>query len=255
MRFSSIGSGSRGNGTLIERHHTCLLVDCGFSVKQTALRLAQLEKEPQAITAIIVTHEHGDHIGGVAALARRYQIPVWATHGTAMQFTAGELPELNIFSSHERFEIGDVEISPFPVPHDAREPSQFVFSDGAHRLGLLTDVGSTTPHIETSLRGCDALLLESNYDADMLADSEYPASLKARISGSRGHLSNHQTAELLGRIDCSRLQHFVAAHLSEQNNEPEIVREVLAAALDCEPTWISIADQESGLGWRQLVGC
>jgi len=252
MRFSSLGSGSRGNGTLIERHNTCLLVDCGFSVKQTAQRLARLEKAPEAITAILVTHEHGDHIGGVAALARRYQIPVWATHGSAMHFTAAELLELNIISSHERFEIGDLEISPFPVPHDAREPSQFVFSDGNHRLGLLTDVGSTTPHIEASLSGCDALLLESNYDVNMLAESEYPASLKARISGQRGHLSNHQTAALLGRIDCSRLQHFAAAHLSEQNNSPEIVRDTLAAALDCEPEWIAIAEQESGLGWRQL---
>ncbi len=252
MRFSSIGSGSRGNGTLIEKHDTSLLVDCGFSAKQAVQRLARLEKEAEAITAIIVTHEHGDHIGGVAALARRYQIPVWASHGTAMQFTVGELPELNIFSCHERFEIGDVEISPFPVPHDAREPSQFVFSDGNHRFGLLTDVGSTTRHIEASLSGCDALLLESNYDADMLAGSEYPASLKARISGPRGHLSNDQTAQLLARIDCSRLQHFAAAHLSEQNNAPELVRETLATALDCTSDWVAIADQECGLGWRQL---
>ncbi len=252
MRFASIGSGSRGNGTLIEKNKTCLLVDCGFSVKQAVKRFARHEQAPEAITAIIVTHEHGDHIGGVAKLARRYKIPVWATHGSAMHFTSGEIPELNIFSSHERFEIGDVEISPFPVPHDAREPSQFVFSDGDHRFGLLTDVGSTTPHIEASLSGCDALLLESNYDAEMLADCEYPASLKARISGPRGHLSNEQTAALLARIDCSRLQHFAAAHLSEQNNAPEIVRETLANALDCEPEWIAIADQDEGLGWRQL---
>ncbi|MCF6325276.1 MAG: MBL fold metallo-hydrolase [Gammaproteobacteria bacterium] len=252
MRFSSIGSGSRGNGTLVVRHNTALLIDCGFSVKQALPRLARLKQDPESITAIVVTHEHGDHINGVAVMARRYQIPVWASHGTAMQFVAGELPALNIFSSHERFEIGDLEISPFPVPHDAREPSQFVFSDGAHSLGLLTDVGSTTPHIENSLSGCDALLLESNYDVDMLAQSEYPASLKARISGPRGHLSNQQTAALLRQLDCSRLQHFAAAHLSEQNNSPEIVRETLAAALDCGAEWIGIADQENGLAWRQL---
>ncbi len=252
MRFSSIGSGSRGNGTLIEKHNTCLLVDCGFSVKQTVRRMARLAQSPEAISAIVVTHEHGDHINGVAVMARRYQIPVWATHGTAMQFLPGELPELNIFSSHECFAIGDLEISPFPVPHDAREPSQFVFSDGVHSLGLLTDVGSTTPHIEASLSGCEALLLESNYDVDMLAQSEYPVSLKARISGTRGHFSNHQAASLLRQLDCSRLQHFAAAHLSEQNNSPEIVREALAAALDCGSEWIAIADQESGLDWRQL---
>ena len=252
MRFSSIGSGSRGNGTLVAHHNTTLLIDCGFSVKQTVPRLARLQQDPESISAIVVTHEHGDHINGVAVMARRYQIPVWATHGTAMQFVADELPVLNIFSSHERFEIGDLEISPFPVPHDAREPSQFVFPDGLHSLGLLTDVGSTTPHIEASLSGCDALLLESNYDVDMLAQSEYPAALKARITSTRGHFSNHQAASLLRQLDCSRLQHFVAAHLSEQNNSPEIVREALAAALDCAPEWVAIADQKNGLDWRQL---
>ncbi len=253
MRFSSLGSGSRGNGTLIEQHNTSLLVDCGFSVKQTLLRLARLETTPEAVTAILVTHEHGDHIGGVAALARRYQIPVWATHGSAMQFDEDELPALNIFSCHDSFEIDDLEIFPFPVPHDAREPSQFIFSDGVHRLGLLTDLGSTTPHIERSLSGCDALLLESNYDAEMLANSDYPASLKARISSVRGHLSNGQTAALLAKIDCSRLQHFAAAHLSEQNNSAAVVRQSLAAALGCEPEWVAIADQKRGLGWRQLA--
>lgn len=253
MRFSSIGSGSRGNGTLIEKENTCLLVDCGFSVKQTVQRLARLEKEPQAITAILVTHEHGDHIGGVAALARRFQIPVWATHGSAMQFVANELPALKIFSSHDSFEIDDIEVCPFPVPHDAREPCQFVFSDGDHRLALLTDVGTTTRHIEASLSGCNALLLESNYDCDMLAASDYPASLKARVNGPRGHLSNRQAAALLGRIDCSRLQHFVAAHLSERNNAATLVQQTLADALSCEPDWVAIADQSNGLGWRQLV--
>ncbi len=252
MRFSSIGSGSRGNGTLIEKGDTCLLVDCGFSVKQTVQRLARLGIAPQMISAILVTHEHGDHISGVAALARRFQIPVWATHGSAMSFSGGALPALNICSSHERFAIGDLEVTPFPVPHDAREPSQFLFSDGDHQLGVLTDTGSITPHIEALLSGCDALMLESNYDADMLTKSDYPASLKARISGQRGHLDNHQAASLLARIDCTRLQHLVAAHLSEQNNSAEIVRETLAVALDCETAWVSIADQDHGLAWRQL---
>lgn len=253
MRFSSIGSGSRGNGTLIEHNGTSLLIDCGFSVKQANRRLARLKKAPEEISAIVVTHEHGDHIGGVAALARRYRIPVWATHGSAMHFNGAALPQLNIFSSHDAFEIGDIEVTPFPVPHDAREPCQFVFSDGHHRLGVLTDLGSTTPHIETTLSGCDALLLESNYDCDMLADSDYPVSLKARISGLRGHLSNRQAAALLRQLDLSRLQHFVAAHLSEQNNVPDLVRVVLAAALGCEEEWISIAGQGDGLGWRELV--
>jgi phosphoribosyl 1,2-cyclic phosphodiesterase len=127
-----------------------------------------------------------------------------------------------------------------------------VFGDGQHRVGLLTDVGSITPHIEAVLSGCDALLLECNYDAGMLAAGPYPASLKQRVASRYGHLDNEQAAELLRRIDTSRLQHLVGMHLSENNNSPEVARAALGAALGCDRGWVGLADQQLGFDWREL---
>jgi phosphoribosyl 1,2-cyclic phosphodiesterase len=151
------------------------------------------------------------------------------------------------------FAIGDLEVHPYPVPHDAREPSQFVFSDGDLRLGLLTDTGDSTPHIERMLCGLDGLILECNHDLDLLMNGAYPPTLKRRISGRYGHLDNATAARILGGIDCSRLQHFIAAHLSAQNNTPELARSAASSALGCEPSWIGIASQSEGLPWRELT--
>jgi phosphoribosyl 1,2-cyclic phosphodiesterase len=138
------------------------------------------------------------------------------------------------------------------VPHDACEPSQFVFSDGDKRLGILTDVGCWTAHIEAQLSTCDALILESNHDVAMLAQGPYPSFLKQRVGGPQGHLSNDQAAQLLKRLDNSKLQHIVAAHLSEPNNTPALAREALSQALGCEPDWISVANQADGVSWREI---
>ncbi|WJW76206.1 MBL fold metallo-hydrolase [Thiohalobacter sp. IOR34] len=253
MRFASLGSGSRGNATLIEAGDTCLLVDCGFSVAETRRRLERLGSGLDRLSAILVTHEHGDHLRGVAPLARRLGIPLWMTDGTAAVARDTEVPVLRRFNSHRPFTIGDIRIEPFPVPHDAREPCQFVFGDGACRLGLLTDTGSATDHIVRSLAGCDALILECNHDERMLAEGPYPPLLKQRVSGRYGHLSNAQAADLLGRLDAGRLQHLIAAHLSEKNNRPALAVEALAGTLDCEAGWIQVADQDQGFGWRDLV--
>jgi phosphoribosyl 1,2-cyclic phosphodiesterase len=139
------------------------------------------------------------------------------------------------------------------VPHDAREPVQFVCSDGRWRLGVLTDLGVSTAHVEASLSGCDALVLECNHDLEMLADGDYPESLKRRIASKVGHLDNGAAAGLLGRIDTSRLKHLIAAHLSQQNNRPELARAALAASLHCDVDWIGVADQQLGFGWREFV--
>ena len=253
MRFASLGSGSRGNGTLIEVNGTLVLLDCGFTIAQVEQRMAHLNKTPDDLSAIVVTHEHGDHIKGVGPLARRYNIPVWMTPGTARHERLGKLPELQLFNSHEVFAVDDLELTPFPVPHDAREPAQFVFSDGQRRLGVLTDVGCWTPHIEEQLSGCDALILECNHDSDLLQEGSYPPSLKQRVGGRHGHLSNAQAAELLGRLDCSKLQHLVAAHLSEENNQPQLAQRSLAEAVSCEWDWVEVADQNEGLDWRSLA--
>ena len=157
------------------------------------------------------------------------------------------------FDSHDRFAVGAIEIRPFPVPHDAREPVQFVCTDGHWRLGVLTDLGISTAYVESSLSGCDALVLECNHDLDMLANGDYPYPLKQRIAGKFGHLDNGAAAGLLARIDTSRLKHLIAAHLSQHNNRPELARDALAASLGCDADWIGIADQQLGFAWREFT--
>jgi len=252
LRFASLGSGSRGNATLIEKHRTCLLIDCGFSMTQIIRRLERLDKTMDDLSAILITHEHTDHISGASALAKKYNIPLWMTHGTASKAGLLAHEQIQLFHGHGNFEINDIAIEPYPVPHDAREPAQFVFSDGEHTLGLLTDVGSITPHIIRTLAHCDALIIEANHDSAMLNNGPYPYSLKERVGGHLGHLSNQQAGALLSQIDTAQLQHIVAAHLSGENNTQELARSTLSEALHCDPDWIAIAEQQQGLDWRAL---
>jgi len=253
MRFASLGSGSRGNATLVSQGKTTLLVDCGFSARETEKRLQRIAFDVHDLTAIIVTHEHADHINGVRVLARKYNLPVYTTVGTAACLAEDVRQLVNEFSCHESFSINDIEIQPFPVPHDAREPSQFVFTNGKFRLGLLTDVGISTPVIEENLTLCDALLLEANHDMAMLDSGDYPDHLKYRVSGRLGHLNNVQSSRILEKIDTSCLQHIVAMHLSEKNNSPNIVAPLFAEALNCDQSWIGLAEQETGFDWRELI--
>lgn len=248
-----LGSGSKGNATLVESGGTRVLLDCGFNLRETEARLARLGLEAGAIDAIVVTHEHGDHLGGVARLARRHGIPVWMTAGTWSAWGDPEVPQLHRFSPHQRFSIGALEIEPYPVPHDAREPCQYVFSAGGLRLGVLSDAGAVTPFMRATLDACDALLLECNHDRDMLIHGVYPASLKARVGGGRGHLSNRQSAELVGALDCTRLQHLILTHLSESNNTPQLARDAICEALGRDEPWLVCADQDAGLGWREVA--
>jgi len=244
MRFASLGSGSGGNCSLIEAGETRVLLDSGFAAKEVEARLKQLGVEPDTVQAILVTHEHHDHTKGVGAYARRYKLPVWMTAGTHRQNRCGELPQVEVFNCHNGgFTIGELTVEPFPVPHDAVEPAQFVFSSNGSRLGMLTDIGFYTPHIVETLKGCDALFLECNHDPDMLANGPYPPSLQARVAGRLGHLSNAQAAEFLQQLDHDRLQHIVAAHLSERNNRPELVREAMASVSTAIEQRLSIAGQ------------
>lgn len=255
IRFASLGSGSRGNSLIVDAGDTKLLVDCGFSIRSMVSRLARLGVEPEELTAILVTHEHSDHVAGVSRFSRRFGIPVHMTHGTHAAVSDDDaLFGCCRINGHSSFHIGSLAITPFPVPHDASEPVQFVFSDGASRLGVLTDCGRLTPHVASMLGGCHALVLECNHDAELLAASDYPAMLKRRISSDFGHLDNAQAASLLQQIDTSMLQHVVAAHLSEQNNRPELAMRALALGLECEERWIGVASQDGGTGWREIRG-
>jgi phosphoribosyl 1,2-cyclic phosphodiesterase len=253
MRFAVLGSGSEGNALVVQVGQTRVLLDCGFSLSETVARLARLGLQPEQLHGILVTHEHGDHISGVARLARKFNIPVWLTHGT-LRTQSPAYAELSIteISTYQAFVIGEVQVQPYPVPHDAAEPVQYVFSDGVRRLGVLTDTGCVTPHIEAVLNGCHALVLECNHDAEMLANGTYPHHLKLRVGGRYGHLNNADAAALLGRLDVSQLQHIVAAHLSSKNNKPNLAVDALSGALGCAWDHIAVATQDQGLDWREI---
>jgi len=257
MRFASLGSGSAGNALVVEVGRSRVMLDCGFSIKETSLRLARLNLVPDDLTGIVITHEHDDHAGGAFKFAAKHQIPVWLTYGT-LKMAARYLPsqhdlELNVVDSHCAFSIADINIQPFPVPHDAREPIQCTFSDGDNTLGVLTDVGRITPYIEEKLSGCKALVLECNHDARLLQAGPYSWTLKQRVGGDLGHLENSISAELLAKLDNRQLQHILAAHLSAKNNTPELAKSALAKALDCEVDWIGVADQLQGFDWRAIL--
>lgn len=253
LRFTSLGSGSSGNALVVESGATRLMVDCGFSLAETTARLARAGLAPGDLAGICVTHEHSDHLGGVARFAKRHAIPVYLTRGTAQS-----LPEdfpavlVRLIDSHATFTVDALAVEPFPVPHDAREPVQYVFSDGDVRLGVLTDLGTITAHVQEKLTRCEALVLEANHDLDLLMGGPYPYSLKQRVGGRFGHLSNCTAASLLRALDCSRLRHLVAAHLSAQNNTPALAVAALAAALGCEETWVGVATQAQGSAWRDV---
>ncbi len=253
MRFASLGSGSRGNATLIESGTTRLLLDCGFAARETERRLGLLGVAPESLSAILVTHEHQDHIKGVGPLARRHGLPVWISHGTYRQGRCGDLPDLQLIHSHQPpFRIGAITVQPYPVPHDAREPVQFVFSGDEARLGVLTDSGSITPHIQQMLDGCHALLLEFNHDLEMLNSGPYPLSLQRRVGGRLGHLNNEQATALLADLDHARLRRLVVAHVSEQNNHPERVRNSILSRLPQLASRLTLTCQSEVSPWFEV---
>jgi phosphoribosyl 1,2-cyclic phosphodiesterase len=258
MRFCSLGSGSSGNATLIEardgQRATRLLVDCGFTLRELERRLARHGLTPLDLDAAFVTHEHGDHLGCAFALMRRHATPVWASEGT-WRIACGRaaLPaRSHIARDGEAIAVGALEITPFAVPHDAAEPLQLTVSDGVSRLGVLTDLGHGPTAVVARLARCDALLLECNHDEQMLADGPYPYLLKRRVAGAHGHLANHQAAAILGQCMHPALRHVVAAHLSLQNNRPELAAATIAEVLGCAAQDVVVAHATAGSRWLDL---
>lgn len=251
MQFASLGSGSKGNATLVRAGATLVMVDCGFSARETARRMAQLGVEPGDLDAILVTHEHSDHASGVATLSRRFALPVYLTHGTCLSGRLDGSHSLQQFNCGDRFTIGELAVTTIAVPHDAAEPCQFRFEYAGRHLGVLTDLGSVTPHVVDSYRGCHGLLLEFNHDYDMLMTGEYPEHLKRRVGGNWGHLNNEQSAELLGQLDHKDLRHVVAAHISEKNNSLEHTARALEDALGSLERVI-FAAQGEGFTWLDV---
>ena len=248
MQFASLGSGSKGNATLVRAGGTLVVVDCGFSLRETRRRLARLEVEPDQIDAILVTHEHTDHSSGVAALSRDYRIPVYLTHGTAGTGRCDGCHELRPFNCEDSFSIGEITVNAVAVPHDAAEPCQYRLSWGKRSLGILTDLGSITPHVVKNFQDCHSLVLEFNHDLPMLQDGPYPPHLKRRVGGDWGHLNNGQAVDLLRQIDSKRLHHLVVAHISEQNNSRELAEDALRAVFESLDR-VTFAGQGEGFKW------
>ncbi len=257
MRFCSLGSGSGGNATVVETsagaRTSRVLIDCGFSARELESRLGRAGLQTDDLDAVFITHEHGDHVGCALAVARRHRLPLWMSRGTWRAIGEPEADGLLQFARDgQAISVGDLQLKPYTVAHDAQEPLQLRVSNGERHLGVLTDVGSITPHLLANLQGCDALLLECNHDRGMLEQSRYPASLKARIGGRYGHLSNDTAAEILAACMHSGLRHLVAAHLSEQNNRPDLARAALAGACGGALQDIVVADPLRGFGWLGL---
>lgn len=264
LRFTNLASGSAGNATLVEAHdgthHTRLLIDCGLGWRQLQQRLAALSLSPDALDALFITHEHGDHLGCALTLHARCRTPLYTSAGTlhaiqAQRATRADAPplhpaHLHIARDSQPLPIKGLQLHPFTVPHDAREPLQLRCTDGKRSLGILTDLGHTTAHVLRQLQGSHALLLESNHDPQLLAASRYPPFLQRRIAGPHGHLSNAQAAQTLAALHHSQLHTIVAAHLSESNNHPPLARQTLADAIGCNPQDILLALRD-GLaeGW------
>jgi phosphoribosyl 1,2-cyclic phosphodiesterase len=257
LRFCSLSSGSAGNATLVEAsdgHHTTrLLIDCGLPLRELDMRLAKIGLSASDLDAVFVTHEHSDHIGNARALVLRERLPCWMSSGTWHAVNDPDFEGLlQIARDEQPIELQTLCVQPFTVPHDAREPLQLSCTDGQVKLGILTDLGQGTNHVHQALAQCHALLLECNHDTELLKLSKYPPFLRQRIAGPQGHLSNGAAAEILSFVKHPGLKHVVAAHLSAQNNRPDLAQAALAEVLGCQPKDICVADQALGSPWMRV---
>jgi phosphoribosyl 1,2-cyclic phosphodiesterase len=245
VSLTVLASGSRGNSSLVCSARTRVLVDAGISCRETFKRLKAVGEDPHRLSAIVITHEHADHVAGLAVLARKLKVPIFMTglthHAWARseRDSTGELPELpqlEIFNSGHSFHIGDIAVTPFTIPHDAADPVGFTFRAEGAKLAVATDLGYLPPNVRDHLRGCDVLVMESNHDLEMLRVGPYPWSVKQRVMSRVGHLSNHALADFFRDDYDGSASYIVLAHLSEQNNHPELARRAAVAALAARQT-------------------
>ena len=248
--LASLGSGSKGNATLVCFHDTLLLIDCGFTAKQAEARLARVGVRGGDLSAILVTHEHADHAQGVAALAHKFAVPIYASHGTMAAPQHALFGEA--FDGDVPFDIGDVRVNPVRVPHDAREPTQFVMTGHGAQIGVLSDLGCVTPHVTRQFSGCDLLMLEANHDVGLLDQGRYPPALKRRIRSDLGHLSNVQAASLLAAVAHPELA-VVIGHVSEENNASSAI-DAAFDELRHQVARFEVATQAHGQPWVVLEG-
>lgn len=253
LQIASLGSGSAGNSCLVRSAATVLLVDCGFTLKETRLRLGSLGVAPDEIDAILVTHEHGDHLKGAGPLSRKHGLPVFLTHGTFHNARDRRFADVRLFHAHEPFMIGDIAVDPFPTPHDAAESCQFVFEAGGSRFATVTDLGAATPHVRAKLSGINGLIVECNYDIDMLRDGPYPARLQARIRSDYGHLGNVQAGEMLAALDHDALSCILLGHLSERNNSDAVALATVLSHLTGGHERVAVLPQHCSSRWYEVA--
>ena len=228
-----LASSSSGNSTFIRTDRTCILVDAGLSKRDILARLAAVGEAPENLNAILITHEHSDHVSGLVTLAKQLNVPIFITRLTAPAIPWGEYaPNLDCFQAGMTFSVGDIEVDSFTIPHDAIDPVGFCFRAQGIKIGIVTDLGYLTDSIKFHLRGTDLLVLESNHDLEMLKVGPYPWSVKQRVMGRKGHLSNEVVSDFIQSDLDSSISTLVLGHLSEHNNHPEIVRNMAGRALD-----------------------
>jgi len=248
LSVSVLASGSRGNATYISDDRTAILIDAGLSGVEIQRRMARKGLDPNNLDAILVSHEHADHIHGVGVLSRRFGLRVYINDGTrqASGSALGKLTGICPFSCGHAFAIGSLAIHPFSISHDAEDPAGFSISCNGAKVGVATDLGIATGVVKTHLKACDILILEANHDPQMLIDGPYPWPLKQRIRGRSGHLSNDDTALLLETLQHDRLAHVILAHLSEENNTPEKARQAVKTVLNGAGVKLHVASQAAG---------
>jgi len=246
VRICVLASGSSGNATFVAAGRTRILVDAGLSLRELSKRLSDIGEDPKDLDAVLISHEHSDHVSGLPVLARKHKIPIYLTHLTAPIIDwGGGAPHVETFQAGCRITIGDLEVDTFTIPHDAADPIAFAFRGEGVRIGLVTDLGYLPDSVKYHLQGTDLLVLESNHDLEMLKVGPYPWSVKQRVMGRKGHLSNDVVSGFIEEELSSSTATLVLAHLSENNNHPELVRIVGKQALGarCLSTKLVIAEQ------------
>lgn len=253
VRFAVLGSGSKGNALVVQAGSSTVLVDAGLNPRETKRRLAHLGLELKDLTALVLTHGHGDHVAGAGPLAGALRLITWCTRGTR-DFVARRAGLSNpcVFEPGEPFQVGSLQLCGFPVPHDCPGTVGYVIDDGDERLGICTDLGRPDKNVGRALRDCDTLYLEFNHDVEMLRHGPYPAALKRRVEGPYGHLSNEDAAEVLRQARSPHLRKVLLAHLSETNNLPRLARNAAEPVVDGADVEVAIAPQHHPTGWLRV---
>ncbi len=246
MRFSLLGSGSSGNAMIVASGSTKVLIDCGLSFRQLALRAEAVGESLDDLDAIFITHEHGDHVNGLPVLSRKLRIPIYMSHGTAgnLSESLGPIEGVTCFDPGDSVTVRDLHLQSFSIQHDAADPVNFVVSNGQSRIGLATDMGRANDWVRRCLNGCHALVLESNYCPDMLRNSPYPASIRQRIASPHGHLSNPDMNSLLSDLLHDALRLVVLVHISRENNDAVKARGLAARVLRGHGAQLVVAEQD-----------